>query len=108
MRGDGGAPFPIHLEVLLPRKGATDGGQYFAALRTGWFPIGGTFSINYDSLTLWGKVLDASTGKPIRGVDVMEQSKEKSQDGLPICAHLAVTDTAGSYGFGSCERATIT
>lgn len=30
----------------------------FVALRTGWFPIGGTFSIYYDSLTLWGKVTD--------------------------------------------------
>ncbi len=30
----------------------------FMALRTGWFPIGGTFSITYDSLTLWGKLAD--------------------------------------------------
>lgn len=30
----------------------------FMALRTGWFPIGGTFSVNYDSLSLWGKVTD--------------------------------------------------
>ncbi len=30
----------------------------FMALRTGWFPIGGTFSVNYDSLSLWGKVAD--------------------------------------------------
>lgn len=28
------------------------------ALRTGWFPIGGTFSVNYDSLSLWGKLTD--------------------------------------------------
>jgi peptide/nickel transport system permease protein len=28
------------------------------ALRTGWFPIGGTFSVNYDSLSLWGKITD--------------------------------------------------
>ncbi|MFI5367029.1 MAG: ABC transporter permease [Candidatus Binatia bacterium] len=30
----------------------------FAALRTGWFPIGGTFSVSYDSLTLSGKIAD--------------------------------------------------
>jgi peptide/nickel transport system permease protein len=30
----------------------------FMALRTGWFPIGGTFSVNYDSLSLWGKLTD--------------------------------------------------
>jgi peptide/nickel transport system permease protein len=30
----------------------------FAALRTGWFPIGGTFSINYESLTLSGRIAD--------------------------------------------------
>jgi len=30
----------------------------FVALRTGWFPIGGTVSINYDSLTVWGKLAD--------------------------------------------------
>ena len=30
----------------------------FAALRTGWFPVGGTFSIDYDSLTVWGKITD--------------------------------------------------
>jgi peptide/nickel transport system permease protein len=30
----------------------------FMALRTGWFPIGGTFSIHYESLTAWGKVVD--------------------------------------------------
>src|SRR5262249_16221894 len=30
----------------------------FMALRTGWFPIGGTFSIDYQSLSLWGKVTD--------------------------------------------------
>jgi peptide/nickel transport system permease protein len=30
----------------------------FVALRTGWFPIGGTFSVNYDSLSLWGKIAD--------------------------------------------------
>ena len=30
----------------------------FLALRTGWFPIGGTISIDYDSLTLWGKLAD--------------------------------------------------
>src|SRR5713101_4099892 len=30
----------------------------FMALRTGWFPIGGTFSVNYDSLSLWGKITD--------------------------------------------------
>ena len=28
------------------------------ALRTGWFPIGGTFSVNYESLSLWGKITD--------------------------------------------------
>lgn len=28
------------------------------ALRTGWFPIGGTFSVNYDALSLWGKISD--------------------------------------------------
>ena len=31
--------------------------MYFA-LRTGWFPIGGSTSINYDSLPLWGRVWD--------------------------------------------------
>jgi peptide/nickel transport system permease protein len=30
----------------------------FVALRTGWFPIGGSFSINYDSLTFSGKIAD--------------------------------------------------
>jgi len=30
----------------------------FMALRTGWFPIGGTFSLNYDSLSLGGKIAD--------------------------------------------------
>jgi peptide/nickel transport system permease protein len=30
----------------------------FAALQTGWFPVGGTTSIGYDNLTLWGKVVD--------------------------------------------------
>src|SRR6202158_42658 len=30
----------------------------FVALRTGWFPVGGTFSIAYDSLSLWGKIAD--------------------------------------------------
>jgi peptide/nickel transport system permease protein len=30
----------------------------YGALRTGWFPIGGSFSIDYDSLTVWGKITD--------------------------------------------------
>lgn len=30
----------------------------FVALQTGWFPIGGTTSVDYDSLSLWGKVAD--------------------------------------------------
>jgi peptide/nickel transport system permease protein len=30
----------------------------YLALRTGWFPIGGTVSVAYDSLSLWGKVVD--------------------------------------------------
>lgn len=30
----------------------------FAALRTGWFPIGGSFSVYYDSLPFWGRVGD--------------------------------------------------
>ena len=30
----------------------------FAALRTGWFPIGGSFSVYYDSLPFWGKAAD--------------------------------------------------
>jgi peptide/nickel transport system permease protein len=30
----------------------------FMALRTGWFPIGGTVSVDYDSLDRWSKVLD--------------------------------------------------
>lgn len=30
----------------------------YAALRTGWFPVGGSFSVNYDSLTLWGRITD--------------------------------------------------
>lgn len=30
----------------------------FLALRTGWFPIGGTFSPDYDRLDAWSKVLD--------------------------------------------------
>ena len=30
----------------------------YLALRTGWFPIGGTFSIDYQSLDPWSKVLD--------------------------------------------------
>src|SRR5207249_4747190 len=28
------------------------------ALRSGWFPVGGSFSVTYDSLPLWGKVAD--------------------------------------------------
>jgi peptide/nickel transport system permease protein len=31
--------------------------MYFA-LRTGWFPVGGTFSIDYSSLDPWSKVVD--------------------------------------------------
>jgi len=30
----------------------------YGALQSGWFPIGGTFSIDYDELTLWGKIVD--------------------------------------------------
>ena len=30
---------------------------YFA-LKTGWFPVGGTFSYEYDSLSLFGKIVD--------------------------------------------------
>jgi len=30
----------------------------YVALRTGWFPVGGSFSVNYDSLTAWGKLTD--------------------------------------------------
>ncbi len=30
----------------------------YAALQSGWFPIGGTISIDYDSLTVWGKIVD--------------------------------------------------
>jgi len=30
----------------------------YLALQSGWFPIGGTISIDYDQLTLWGKVVD--------------------------------------------------
>ena len=30
----------------------------FLALRTGWFPIGGTVSVNYEALSLWGKLSD--------------------------------------------------
>jgi peptide/nickel transport system permease protein len=30
----------------------------FAALKTGWFPIGGTYSVDYGSLTAWGKATD--------------------------------------------------
>src|SRR5437762_3568122 len=30
----------------------------YLALRTGWFPVGGSFSVYYDSLTLWGKIGD--------------------------------------------------
>lgn len=30
---------------------------YFA-LKTGWFPVGGTFSYDYDSLTWWGQITD--------------------------------------------------
>jgi peptide/nickel transport system permease protein len=30
----------------------------FAALQTGWFPIGGTTSIQYASLSAWGQLLD--------------------------------------------------
>ncbi len=30
----------------------------YVALQTGWFPIGGTISTDYDSLTLWGKIMD--------------------------------------------------
>jgi|SRR5579862_5906329 len=30
----------------------------YVALRTGWFPVGGSFSVNYDTLTLWGKIAD--------------------------------------------------
>jgi peptide/nickel transport system permease protein len=30
----------------------------YLALRTGWFPVGGSFSVYYDSLTIWGKFND--------------------------------------------------
>ncbi len=30
----------------------------YLALRTGWFPIGGSFSVNYGGLTVWGKLTD--------------------------------------------------
>jgi len=30
----------------------------YLALKTGWFPVGGTFSVDYDQLGLWGKVVD--------------------------------------------------
>ncbi|MBE9502896.1 MAG: ABC transporter permease [Proteobacteria bacterium] len=30
---------------------------YFA-LKTGWFPVGGTFSYDYDTLTAWEKIMD--------------------------------------------------
>lgn len=30
----------------------------YAALATGWFPIGGSTSIHYDSLRLWGRIAD--------------------------------------------------
>jgi peptide/nickel transport system permease protein len=30
----------------------------FAALRTGWFPVGGSFSVSYDSLPFWGRLVD--------------------------------------------------
>ncbi len=31
--------------------------MYFA-LYTGWFPVGGSMSIDYDSLSIWGKIVD--------------------------------------------------
>jgi len=31
--------------------------MYFA-LRSGWFPVGGSFSVTYDSLPFWGKLAD--------------------------------------------------
>ncbi len=30
----------------------------FVALKTGWFPLGGTYSVYYPSLDLWGKIAD--------------------------------------------------
>lgn len=30
----------------------------YMALRTGWFPVGGSFSPSYDGLSLWGKLVD--------------------------------------------------
>jgi len=30
----------------------------YLALRTGWFPVGGSFSVTYDTLTVWGKIAD--------------------------------------------------
>lgn len=30
----------------------------FFALKTGWFPVGGSFSHNYDTLSLWGQFTD--------------------------------------------------
>lgn len=30
----------------------------FFALQTGWFPIGGTTSVDYDSFSLWGRIID--------------------------------------------------
>ncbi len=30
----------------------------YLALKTGWFPVGGTFSYDYDTLSLWGKITD--------------------------------------------------
>jgi peptide/nickel transport system permease protein len=30
----------------------------YAALQTGWFPVGGSTSVDYDSLSLWGRLVD--------------------------------------------------
>ena len=30
----------------------------YLALRTGWFPVGATFSPDYESLGLWGSIAD--------------------------------------------------
>jgi hypothetical protein len=54
-----------------------------------------------------GRVLDASTHRPISGVEVQMTGTALASNGLPTCAGLAVTDSAGSYCMGACGFATV-
>jgi len=58
----------------------------YLALKTGWFPVGGSFSYDYDSFTLWGKIADRaynfmSNGTSIKSKSVFEYGTSALTDG---------------------------